>query len=156
MGVAGLADRTAQILGAFGDVAVPAVLEHGDLAPPNLLRLRDGRLGVVDWEVADHEGLPLGDLLFFGDFVAGHVPERDTRPGPTRLPPAVGDAVERQAVYLDIDLTLLPALRLAMWARWADRQLARFVDRTIPLEERLPARHVRSWATAVVDLESPD
>jgi hypothetical protein len=43
-----------------------------------------------------------------------------------------------------------------MWARWADRQLARFVDRTIPLEERLPARHVRSWATAVVDLESPD
>jgi aminoglycoside phosphotransferase (APT) family kinase protein len=154
-GIAALAERTERILGVFDHVAVPAVLEHGDLAPPNLLRLRDGRLGVVDWEVADLEGLPLGDLLFFADFVAGHVSEGNTRLGPTGLPPALAASIERQAAYLDIDLTLLPALRLAMWARWADRQLARFVDRAMPLEDRLPARHVESWAETVATLEAP-
>ncbi len=141
LAIATLAQRTAALLRPFDDVEVPAVLEHGDLAPPNLLRLRDGRLGVVDWEVADLEGLPLGDLLFFVAFAGD---DDAARP-----------ALERQAAHLGIDAALIPALRLAMWARWADRQLARFLDGGIPLGERLPARHVRSWAAAVTDLEVP-
>jgi hypothetical protein len=44
---------------------LPLVLEHGDLGHPNLLRLRDGRVGVLDWERGDATGLPGGDLLFF-------------------------------------------------------------------------------------------
>jgi hypothetical protein len=147
--VAQLGERTATILGGLEHTTVPTVLEHGDLAPPNLLRLRDGRLGVVDWEVADLEGLPLGDLLFFAAFVVGE-PAADGAPSaPAMLPPAIGSVVERQAAYLGIETGLIPALRLAMWARWADRQLARFVDRAIPLEDRLPARHLRSWTAAV-------
>jgi hypothetical protein len=62
--------------------------------------------------------------------------------------------VERQAAYLGIDAGLIPALRLAMWARWADRQLARFIDRASPLEDRLPARHLRSWTAAVDQTEA--
>ena len=151
--VAQLAERTARILRSHDDVAVPAVLEHGDLAPPNLLRLRDGRLGVVDWEVSDPRGLPLGDLLFFAAFAAGEPPNHGAVSGSTALPPALGSAIERQAIYLGIDPGLIPALRLAMWARWVDRQLSRFIDPGVALEDRLPARRVWSWAAAAAEAE---
>jgi len=153
--VVGLVERTARNLDAVGDVGVPTVLEHGDLAPPNLLRLGDGRLGVVDWEVADPVGLPLGDLLFFAAFAAGEPPGSGATSGATALPPALGSAIERQAMHLGIDPRLIPALRLAMWARWADRQLSRFIDREIALGDRLPARHVRSWDAAVAETDGP-
>ena len=149
-----LAERTATILGGLEQVTVPTVLEHGDLAPPNLLRLRDGRLGVVDWEVADLEGLPLGDLLFFAAFVGAEPAADDASSGGTTLPPAVRSVIEGQATHLGIDPGLIPALRLAMWARWADRQVARFVDPAIPLEDRLPVRHVRSWTAVVAETEA--
>lgn len=146
------AEHTARLLGALDDVAVPTVLEHGDLAPPNLLRLRDGGLGVVDWEVADPAGLPLGDLLFFAAFLVDHRAAGHAPSGPAALPPALGALIGRQAAHLGVDPALIPALRLAMWARWADRQLARFIDPTIPLEDRLAARHVRSWAASVAEM----
>jgi hypothetical protein len=44
---------------------VPPVFEHGDLSHPNLIWLEDGRVGVVDWELAEEKGLPLRDLAFF-------------------------------------------------------------------------------------------
>jgi aminoglycoside phosphotransferase (APT) family kinase protein len=150
-----LAQRTGTILGALDEVAVPVVLEHGDLAPPNLLRLRAGGLGVVDWEVADLDGLPLGDLLFFAAFVRGDPSGLGAAPALASLPPASRSPIERQAEQLGIDIALIPPLRLAMWTRWADRQLGRFVDRTLPLEDRLPARHVQSWAAAVADMAAP-
>ena len=145
-------ERTARLLGTLDDVAVPTVLEHGDLAPPNLLRLRNGGLGVVDWEVADPAGLPLGDLLFFAAFVVDQGRTSHVPPGPAGLPPALGALIERQAAHLGIDAALIPALRLTMWARWADRQLARFIDPTIPLEDRLAARHVQSWAASLAEM----
>jgi aminoglycoside phosphotransferase (APT) family kinase protein len=151
-----LADRTGIILGALGESAVPVVLEHGDLAPPNLLRLRGGGLGVIDWEVADLEGLPLGDLLFFAAFVRGDPSGLGAARTSGSRPPASRSPIERQAQQLGIDTALIPALQLAMWARWADRQLGRFVDRTLPLEDKLPARHVQSWAAAVDDMGDSD
>lgn len=39
-------------------------LEHGDLAPHNLL-LRDGDIAVIDWTDARSDGLALQDLFFF-------------------------------------------------------------------------------------------
>lgn len=154
--IAQQAEHTARILGALDDTSVPTVLEHGDLAPPNLLRLRDGRLGVVDWEVADPAGLPLGDLLFFATFVLDQERADDTGSSASGPLPAVRATVsalaERQAAHLGIDPALIPALRLAMWARWADRQLARFIDPALSLEDRLPARHVRSWTATVTEM----
>jgi Phosphotransferase enzyme family len=139
---------------------VPIVLEHGDLAPPNLLRLRDGQLGVVDWEVADLDGLALGDLLFFAAFVgsatAADAGDRSAA-GPARptIPGVARPAVERQAAVLGLDPGLIAVLDVVMWARWADRQLARFADPddATPIGERLPRRHIRSWSAAVAHLE---
>jgi aminoglycoside phosphotransferase len=52
------------------DGSLPSVVEHGDVSDPNLLLLRDGRLGVLDWEIAELHGLPLHDLSFFLNYVA--------------------------------------------------------------------------------------
>ncbi len=48
----------------------PGVFEHGDLSPPNVLRLRGGGIGILDWELAEPHGLPAGDLFFFLTWVA--------------------------------------------------------------------------------------
>ena len=65
--------------------SVPRVFEHGDLSHPNLIWLPTGRVGVVDWELAEEEGFPLHDLSFFlafRDVRAPQVPNRrGMRPG---------------------------------------------------------------------------
>ena len=43
--------------------ALPAVLEHRDLAPTHVLATRDS-FSVIDWEEATRTGLPLADLAF--------------------------------------------------------------------------------------------
>ena len=151
--IARLVTRTAAILESLGEVGLAVVLEHGDLAPPNLLRLRGGGLGVVDWEVADPEGLPLGDLLFFASFVTIVLAAEDVDGRTSLMSPAAEPAVVRQAGALGIAEALIPALTLAMWARWADRQLTRFTDPSTLLGERLPVRHVRSWESAAARLD---
>jgi Phosphotransferase enzyme family len=52
------------------DFDLPLVTEHGDLSAPNLMLLRDGSAGVVDWELSEVNGLPAVDLFFFLTFVA--------------------------------------------------------------------------------------
>ncbi len=151
--IGSLLTRTAAVLDTIGDVALPPVLEHGDLAPPNLLRLAAGGLGAVDWEVADIDGLPLGDLLFFAAFTASSLAAGADDAAQAASLTLAEPAVARQAAFLGIDASLVPALTLAMWARWADRQLERFTDASTPLGERLPARHVRSWDAAIGRLE---
>lgn len=49
---------------------LPLVFAHGDLSHPNLIMLKQGGVGVVDWELADERGLPLEDALFFLTYVA--------------------------------------------------------------------------------------
>lgn len=60
-----LVEQTLRHLESLQVAEFPHVLEHGDLGPPNILRQRDGRIGVVDWELADPDGLPAADLFFF-------------------------------------------------------------------------------------------
>ncbi len=52
------------------DSEVPAVFEHGDFSSPNLLLSAEGKLGVVDWELANRRGLPGVDLFFFLSYIA--------------------------------------------------------------------------------------
>ena len=47
----------------------PLVFFHGDLSDPNIIVLREGGVGVVDWELAEPNSLPLSGLLFFLNFV---------------------------------------------------------------------------------------
>lgn len=62
--------RTREALDSFRGQAVPRVLEHGDLSAPNLLLSHDGRLRVVDWELATCDGLPGADLFFASAYLA--------------------------------------------------------------------------------------
>jgi thiamine kinase-like enzyme len=48
----------------------PLVFEHGDLSSPNILINQNSKLGVVDWELAEPEGLPAVDLFFFLTYIA--------------------------------------------------------------------------------------
>jgi len=54
----------------ISDAKIPLVFEHGDLSHPNVMLLDDGKVGVVDWEQADPQGLPGVDLFFFLTYVA--------------------------------------------------------------------------------------
>jgi phosphotransferase family enzyme len=69
-----LARRTLPAAQLLQDAGLPLVFEHGDLGHPNLLRLADGRLGVLDWESGEPLGLPLGDLVFFLAYAAAAAP----------------------------------------------------------------------------------
>ena len=65
-----LLDRTRDLLSPLQGMRLPLVLEHGDLSSPNVMLLRDGGTGVVDWELADPHGLPTYDLFFFLTYAA--------------------------------------------------------------------------------------
>ena len=57
---------------------VPVVACHNDLTMANLLVLPEGRLGVIDWEAAGTEGIPLTDGLYAAvDLVAAQGRYRD-------------------------------------------------------------------------------
>jgi aminoglycoside phosphotransferase len=60
-----LLERTETLLAPLREAKVPLVFEHGDLGYPNLVWLGDGRIGVLDWELAEPQGLPALDLFFF-------------------------------------------------------------------------------------------
>jgi hypothetical protein len=49
---------------------MPLVFEHGDLSHPNIMLLKDGAPGVVDWELAEPRGIPTYDLFFFLTYIA--------------------------------------------------------------------------------------
>jgi aminoglycoside phosphotransferase (APT) family kinase protein len=65
-----LLERTRVLIAPLHDMDVPLVFEHGDLSAPNLLLHGKDRLGVVDWELAEPQGLPAVDLFFFLTYIA--------------------------------------------------------------------------------------
>ena len=65
-----LLERTWELVSPLRDEALPLVFEHGDLSHPNIMLLKDGTPGVVDWELAEPRGLPTYDLFFFLTYAA--------------------------------------------------------------------------------------
>jgi len=65
-----LIDQTLAMMNPFRDGDVPLVMEHGDFSAPNILQDENGRAGVVDWELAEPQGLPAADLFFFLTYIA--------------------------------------------------------------------------------------
>lgn len=65
-----LIDQTGEILDRLRGADLPLVFEHGDLSSPNILILKNGKAGVVDWELASANSLPVLDLFFYLTFVA--------------------------------------------------------------------------------------
>ncbi len=62
--------KVRELTSVLRNAAFPLVFSHGDLSDPNILALRKGGIGVVDWEMAEPEGLPASDLFFFLNYVA--------------------------------------------------------------------------------------
>ena len=65
-----LVERTRNLVDPLREAALPLVLAHGDFAHPNLIRLPEGRLGAVDWELGEMNGLPAGDFFLFLAYAA--------------------------------------------------------------------------------------
>jgi aminoglycoside phosphotransferase (APT) family kinase protein len=65
-----LVERTRNLVDPLREAALPLVLAHGDFAHPNLIRFPEGRLGAVDWELAEMPGLPAGDFFHFLAYAA--------------------------------------------------------------------------------------
>jgi aminoglycoside phosphotransferase len=129
----GLVAETLDAVDELRQAALPAVVEHGDLSHPNLIRLVDGRVGVVDWELAEVAGLPAADLCFFLGYVAATL--RRAR-SPRRLAAAFDEAFAAPdgwarapllsyARRIGIEPSLLSPLLVATWARYAARFVAR-------------------------------
>jgi hypothetical protein len=80
---------------------LPAVATHGDLTMTNVL-LAGGSLGVVDWEAAEADGLPLRDLLYAAvDATAARDGYRDRLAAFERCFPPHGRATVPLAAGLD-------------------------------------------------------
>lgn len=118
-----LVERTRELCRPLRAGGFPLVLEHGDFAHPNLVLLPDGRLGAIDWELAEERGLPLHDLSFFLGYVA--------RADYGRGPGAAAEALSRA---------------LLEPGGWAARALATHADRLgVASTVRVPL-FVLSWA----------
>ena len=62
--------RTRDLCDGLCDPRLPLVFEHGDLSSPNILMSDSREIGVVDWELAEPNGLPAVDLFFFLSYIA--------------------------------------------------------------------------------------
>jgi aminoglycoside phosphotransferase len=111
------------------------VAEHGDLSHPNLLLLRDGRVGVVDWELAELRGLPAHDVFVFLAYVAIAHARATTLDAQLRafrnaFTAPTGWLRPYAATYADergIERSMLGPLFLACWARVTAGRLERLL-----------------------------
>ena len=160
-----LVSRTLEIVQPLRDASLPRVFEHGDLSNPNLILLSSGRVGVVDWELAEEEGFPLHDLSFFLAFATFAL--RRT-PTPEDYVAAFGDtffgragwARSRVLAYadrLELDGPVLAPLFLACWARYTAGLAVRIADDRSGLDEDGAAwvrhnRYYRLWSHTLENL----
>ena len=118
-----LVERTAALVEPLRGRSIPLVYEHGDLGHPNVIVLTDGRIGVLDWETARSDGLPLHDLTFFLGYAALSTgpPDEEPAKGFIRVLETPGwgalDALRREGAHRGIPPSDLPRLIVAAWAR---------------------------------------
>jgi len=147
------------------DSAFPLVFEHGDFAPPNILVDAAGRIGVVDWELAEPEGLPLVDAVFF--LTSAAFARHGAKSGSgyvTAFSEAFQGArawamplLQRYCAAIELDAELIRPIIVVCWARY----LANIVTRLQPdrgAGTRLHAgtvdwlrenRYCRLWQSAI-------
>ncbi|MGH2473629.1 MAG: hypothetical protein ACRDIL_00070, partial [Candidatus Limnocylindrales bacterium] len=122
-----LAGRTRGVVARLAGTPLPRVFEHGDAAHPNLISLADGRIGAVDWERGEPDGLPLHDLSMATAYLAAaaHGATRAAdqaaayRAALSGTDAWAADALDREAIRVAIPTAYRPALVVAAWARSA-------------------------------------
>ena len=160
-----LVARTLEVVEPVRAAPIPHVFEHGDLSNPNLIWLPAGRVGVVDWELAEEEGFPLHDLSFFLAFATFAL--RRSRRVEERLL-AFDDAffgrggwawsrVIAYAEGLGLDEALLSPLFVACWARYTAGLTVRIAGDPSVLDEEGAAwvrsnRYYRLWVHTLENL----
>jgi aminoglycoside phosphotransferase len=129
--------------------AVLQAFEHGDLSHPNLLEQGDGGVGVLDWELADPEGVPAADLFFFLAYAgcslarATSVAEQRRAFHRTFFAPnhRVSEVCASYAAALDLDREALRALFAFSWARSVANFLVRLDAGSTPDPSSSTAAH---------------
>ena len=163
-----LLEQTQVAVSTLREAAFPSVFEHGDLSHPNLLILRSGALGVIDWELAEPQGLPAQDLFFFLTYVAFAGARADSTGhyigafhlaffGPSAWARPYVLAYARR---LGLPVELLTALFVACWARRATGLADRLLGAPGAAEELDPEsiawlranRYYSLWRHTVVHL----
>ena len=115
------------------------VFEHGDFSPPNILVDSDGNIGIVDWELAEPQGIPITDVLFF--LTSAAFARARAGYGQQRVlafqnaffgsDPWACKFVRRFCERLEINSEFVGSLMVICWARYAANILARLhVDLT--------------------------
>jgi Ser/Thr protein kinase RdoA (MazF antagonist) len=119
-----LVRETADRLQALG--ALPVVPEHRDFAPWNLLVSEGGKLGVLDWESAEPDGLPFLDLMYFLAYLSFDLENAISSGRPvetyrsllderTTVGGVAMECMSRYAAAFALRDADLPALRLLTW-----------------------------------------
>jgi thiamine kinase-like enzyme len=128
---------------------LPCVFEHGDLSAPNLLLCANGRLQVVDWELAVADGLPAVDLFFALNYLASSLQRARTEaarlaafrqaffgPAAWTIP-----SIQRYCGELQLDADVISPLFVLCWVRYTARLAQRLC-----LEQRgAHATEARDW-----------
>lgn len=145
-GLSELVRRTVAAASLLCDHDLPLVFEHGDVTCPNVFMDRDGRISLVDWELAEPAGLPGTDMMHFLAFVSFAVAGVHDVPGQVRAfhdsffgpRPWAARLARSHLRQRGVDEQLLAPLMLATWGRYAAkigprlRRLATTVDGESP------------------------
>ena len=157
--LAWLVDRTLAALAPLRDAGLPLVLEHGDTSHPNLLLRRFGDLAVVDWELANPDGLPGHDLAFFLVYAAGAARRRDEAETARRLHDAFFGSEPwtwrwwaRYLQALDLD----PELGGRLWLASCARAVAAGAERGHGVRGAANVRQLPLWRHAIDHLDELD
>jgi aminoglycoside phosphotransferase (APT) family kinase protein len=162
-----LVGRTVELVEPLRDADMPRVIEHGDLAHPNLIWLEGTGIRVVDWELAEPDGLPLHDLLFFLAYATFAL--RRPRTDEERIASfhdsffaAEGWARASVSAYLDnlgVDSEALVPLFVGCWARYMTHLALRIAAKPSQrLSDDAVAwirknRHYALWAHTVTHID---
>jgi len=166
-GSAWLIDRTRKLAAPLREAALPLGLAHGDFAHPNLVQLGGGRLGVVDWELGEMPGLPVGDFVLFLAYAAA---ARAGARGATAIAASYHDALHGIDPWLRpyrdrycAAAGLEPAWFEPLAALAFARNLAEWVESAAPADPTEPGRAAVSelladrryalWKQAVLDAD---
>lgn len=106
--------------------ALPSIIEHRDFSPWNVLITSNDEIGILDWESAELNGLPLLDLIYFLTyltfFVEGAMATKQYDESYRRcwsLHTTSGqvnnECVRHYCDVLQLDENCMPALRLLTW-----------------------------------------
>jgi len=131
-----LIDETTAMMKPFRNHAIPLVMSHEDFSPPNILQTENDNVGVVDWELAEPQGLPASDLFFFLTYIA--FARNDARKNEAYLK-AFQQAffnsnawarpyVERYCERLKLSHEMLAPLFVSTWSRYVAGLIARLQE----------------------------